>query len=124
LYYFCLDDCHDNQLYKHSEPNAVLLLLLLGAFSLGLRRCPWKERSVAVEQLLLGGAAGEQGDHKALLLDAVAGSGFLILAPLLAYLNLPTDLRLIKSRHSDCGYILICFFHACCAADRVTQAWP
>jgi len=61
LYYFCLDDCHDNQLYKHSEPNAVLLLLLLGAFSLGLRRCPWKERSVAVEQLLLGGAAGEQG---------------------------------------------------------------
>lgn len=49
-----------------------------------------------VEQLLLGGAAGEQGDHKALLLDAVAGSGFLILAPLLAYLNLPTALRLIK----------------------------
>jgi len=72
LYYFCLDDCHDNQLYKHSEPNAVLLLLLLGAFSLGLRRCPWKERSVAVEQLLLGGAAGEQGDHKALLLVAAA----------------------------------------------------
>jgi hypothetical protein len=65
---------------------------------------------VAVEQLLLWGAAGEQGDRKVVLLDdAVAGSGLVILALLLAYLNLPTVWRLIKSNHSACGYIFICF---------------